>query len=269
MERDSGLGNGSTSTSTVQRVAAVLDAFLTTGTDVGVTELAGQLGLAKSVVHRLVTALADAEYLSHNAATRRYSLGPKALRLGLVAVGQMSIRQRALPHLRQLAAETGETATLSLLAGDHRVYAEQVESAQAVRQSVQIGQLAQLYLGASGKAILAYLPSSRRAAILQHAVGTRYADGSAVDPHALGCELEAIRQRGYATSQSERVLGAASAAAPVFDHHGDAVASVSVASVTVRHGSADLERFGALAARSAERLSTELGWPGRRAALAS
>ena len=66
-----------------------LDAFLEADRDLGVTELAARLGLAKSVVHRLMTALADAEYLAHDHASRRYSLGPKALRLGLVAVGQM------------------------------------------------------------------------------------------------------------------------------------------------------------------------------------
>lgn len=88
----------------------------------------------------LVTALSEADYLTHIADTRRYALGPKVVRLGLVALGQTNIRQRAIPLLRELAAESGETATLSLLVGDHRVYAEQVESAQAVRQSVPIGQ---------------------------------------------------------------------------------------------------------------------------------
>jgi IclR family transcriptional regulator, acetate operon repressor len=261
VEQDSDTRNG-TPTATVARVTAVLDAFAAADTDLGVTELASHLGLAKSVVHRLVKALVDAEYVAHSPATRRYSLGPKAVRLGLVAVGQMRIRERALPYLRDLAAETGETATLSLLVGDHRVYAEQVESTQAVRQSVQIGSSAHLFLGASGKAILAFLPAPRRAAILRHVGGTRHADGSQVDTQALARELDQIRQRGYATSQSERVLGAASAAAPVLDHHGDVVGSISVAGVTVRHGDRELADFGVRAAACAARLSADLGWVG-------
>lgn len=258
MEQDSDLRN-SAPTATVGRVTAVLDAFAAADADLGVTELAAYLGLAKSVVHRLVRALVDADYLAHNGATRRYSLGPKAVRLGLVAVGQMRIRERALPYLRGLAAQTRETATLSLLVGDHRVYAEQVESAQAVRQSIQIGSSAHLYLGASGKAMLAFLAPARRAAILRLVAGTRRADGSLVDVQAVTRDLDQIRQHGYATSQSERVLGAASAAAPVFDHHGDVVASISVAGVTVRHGEEELARFGAQAAACAARLSADLG----------
>jgi IclR family acetate operon transcriptional repressor len=271
VERSSDARNGSHSrlkrpTATVGRVTAVLDAFLEADRDLGVTELASQLGLAKSVVHRLMTALTDAEYLAHDAGSRRYALGPKAVRLGLVAVGQMRIRERALPYLRELAAETGETATLSLLVGDHRVYAEQVESAHPVRQSVPIGANAALYVGASGKAILAFLPAARRALILgqaSHSAVMR-ADGQPLDVAALATDIDEIRRRGFAISQSERALGAASAAAPVFDHHGDVVASVSVAGVTVRHGPAELLEFGALAAKCAGRLSAELGHNNRR-----
>jgi DNA-binding IclR family transcriptional regulator len=270
VEQDSDLGNNAPS-ATVGRVTAVLDAFLEANTDLGVTELAGQLGLAKSVVHRLVTALADAEYLAHNGTTRRYSLGPKAVRLGLVAVGQTNIRERALPLLRALADETGETATLSLLVGDHRVYAEQIESAHPVRQSVRIGAPAALYLGASGKAILAFLAPPRRAAILRGAAShdVTTPDGRRLDLQALGRELEQIRRRGYATSVSERVQGATSAAAPVFDHHGEVVASVSVAGVTVRYDAAELNRYGELARTCARDLSADLGWSRGGASAAS
>jgi DNA-binding IclR family transcriptional regulator len=164
--------------------------------------------------------------------------------------------------LRELAAETTETATLSLLVGDHRIYAEQVESAHPVRQSVAIGATATLHLGASGKAMLAFLPPQRVAAILRQAAQSTQlrADGTPVDIPALCTELEDIRQRGFATSHSERVLGAASAAAPVHDHHGDVIASVSVAGVTVRHGPDHLLHFGGLAKLCAERLSAELGY---------
>ena len=48
----------------VHVLTAVLDTFLESGPAMGVTELAGRLGLAKSVVHRLVTALVEAGYLS-------------------------------------------------------------------------------------------------------------------------------------------------------------------------------------------------------------
>src|SRR5258708_28296042 len=79
VERDSSDGNA-TPVATARRVTAVLDAFLAADADLGVTELAARLGLAKSVVHRLLAALTNAEYVRHDPATRRYSLGPQAIR---------------------------------------------------------------------------------------------------------------------------------------------------------------------------------------------
>lgn len=256
-----------TPTASVARVTALLDTFVDARTDLGVTEIAARLGLAKSVVHRLLSALTKAGYLSQTANTRRYTLGPRATRLGQVALGQMDIRARARPILRELAAETGETATLSTLTGEERVYAEQVESTQSVRQSVQIGSAAPLYLGASSKAILAFLPERRGDAILSRAAksGVTLTDGSRLDVKSLRTELATIRRRGFATSQAERIVGAVSSAAPVFDHHGDVIGSVSVASVSVRHGKSDLLKFGDVVRAAADRLSTQLGWPGRPA----
>lgn len=177
----------------------------------------------------------------------------------------MDIRARARPILRDLASQTGETATLSTVAGDERVYAEQVESTQQVRQSLQIGSVAPLYLGASGKAILAFLPARRSEAILSRAakLGVTLADGSRLDVKSLRAELGTIRRRSFAMSRGERIVGAVSSAAPVFDHHGEVVGAVSVASVSVRRGRGDLLKFGELARFSADKLSMELGWPGR------
>jgi DNA-binding IclR family transcriptional regulator len=260
LEHGSASGNA-TPAATVRRVTAVLDAFLEANGELGVTEVASRLHLAKSVVHRLMTALTESEYLLQSGSSRRYTLGPRAVRLGLAALGQLNIRERALDHLQALVAETGETATLSVMVGDRRVYADQVEGSQRVRQTIQIGESAPLYLGASGKAILAFLPSERRAAVMQAAadMAVTRADGTPVDTEALDAELTAIRQRGYATSLSERILGATSAAAPVFDHRGQVVGSISVAGVTIRHGLAELTRFGELARVTAGRLSVELG----------
>ncbi len=247
----------------MRRVAAVFDMFLSTPGELGVAELAAELCLSKSVVHRLVKGLADTQYLIQNPTSRRYSLGPKMLRLGLTAVGQSDMRERVLAHLHALAEGTGESATFSILAGDHRVYAEQVESTQVIRQTVQVGQSAPLYLGASGKAMLAFLTELRRDAVIAGAGrSTPPPDGKAIDTEALQKDLQRTRQLGFATSQSERIHGAASAAAPVFDHSGNVLGALSVAGVTIRQDQATLEAFGEMALAHAQALSTELGWPG-------
>jgi DNA-binding IclR family transcriptional regulator len=250
-----------TPAASVGRVTAVLDLFADSGEDLGVTEIAEQLGLAKSVVHRLVSALSNAGYLLQDSGTRRYTLGPKATRLGQASLGDKDIRLRARPHLVKLAAKTGETATFSVLVGDQRSYAEAVDSSQPVRQTVQIGALAPLHVGASGKAILAFLTDEHREAILARLprTGVTLANGGRRGVDALRKDLEMVHKRGFAVSEAERITGATSAAAPVFDHHGDVIGAISVASVSMRHTGTDLLGFGELARQQADRLSRELG----------
>lgn len=252
---------GSTSSS-ARRVADLLSAFLNGHPDLGVSELSRQLGWPKSVVHRVLITLEQSGFVASDPVSRRYRLGPKALRLGLAALAQTDIRRLALPRLRSLRDRTGETTTLSLLSGDERVYVEQVESLHPVRQTIPIGGRAPLYVGASSKAILAFLPIDRQERILAMAVGARRVDGTPIDPALLRDEIQTIRQQGYAISRSERILGATSVAAPIFDHRGEVIGSMSVAGVTVRQNQADLEALGPLVRETAAGLSIELGWSG-------
>ena len=232
--------------SVARRVTEVLDEFAQSRDDLGVTEIARRLRYSKSVVHRILVALVEAGYLAVDPATRRYRLGAKVLLLARAASAHDDLRRRALPHLRSIRERTGETATLSLLRGAVRVYAEQIESRNAVRQTVEVGSEAPLHLGASGKAILAFLPEAARRALARAA--------------GLDADLERVRRRGYAVSHAERISGAASVAAPIFDHRGAVVGSVSAAGVLARSDARTTARYGAVVAAEARALSRELGW---------
>ncbi len=245
--------------SAVRRAADVLIA-LTDRPDVGVTELSRRFGWSKSVAHRVLTTLTESGLLTLDPATHRYALGPAGLRLGLAALARADVHRLAVPHLHALRKRTGETATLTLLSGDTRLYVDQVESTHAVRQSIQVGSRAPLYVGGSSKAILAFLPPHHRERILASAAGASRADGSPIDVAALRAELEVIRSIGYAISQAERLVGATSVAAPIFDAKGQVVGSMSVAGVTVRQDRQALELLGPIVRAEASALSRELGW---------
>ena len=238
---------GAASPSVARRVTQVLDAFAESANDLGVTEIARELGCSKSVVHRILATLVDTGYVAADPTTHRYRLGTKALRLARAGSADGELRRRALPHLQAVRERTGESATLSLLRGHVRVYAQQLESRHVVRQTVEVGSEAPLHLGASGKAILAFLDDP-------HAAAPRSA--------SLEASLERIRRRGYAVSRGERIPGASSVAAPVFDHAG-VIGSISAAGVLARSDARRIARYGAVVIAEARALSRELGWRGR------
>ena len=73
----------SESLNSVARAVDVLNLFDRAQGTLGVTEIALELGLAKAVVHRILQAYKAKGYVEVNPATRRYSLGPNAVTLGL------------------------------------------------------------------------------------------------------------------------------------------------------------------------------------------
>jgi len=240
----------------IDRALAVLGVLAEATRPMGVTEIAKRVGLPKSVVHYHVSALVRNGYVEARP-DRRYGLGYAALRLARGSYPNMELRTRALPHMRALHHETWETVTLSVLVGRERVCVDQLVSPQDVRLSMDLGRPLPLHAGAAGRAILAFLPDDRRAAVLDQPL-ERLAPETIVDPDELRASLDAVRQAGVAVSRNERQEGAASVAAPIFDRHGVAGA-IGVCGPVERFDQATVDRHRPLLKAAATQLSGELG----------
>lgn len=245
----------------VERAADVLKAFTDLdGATAGVTELSERLGLSKAVVHRILASLRAAGFIELNEKTRRYALGPASLALGLTYLQQIDVRDAARSVLHELSDRTNETATLSIRRGDVRMYVDQVAPPREVKMIVQLGHPYPLHAGGSSKAFLAHLPDT---SIDEYLAGPLEAlgDKTITDPTPLRRDLATIRQRGYAVSFGERMEGAGSIAAPVFDHENDAVAVISVCGPVERFRD-EVDEIAPVLLKATTELSRRLGWEG-------
>ena len=216
------------SSSALERGADVLLLFANSGEpSLGVTQIAQHLGLSKAVVHRILSALRKKGLVELDEASRRYSLGPVIISLGLTYLQGLDVRTVAKPELARLSRETNETTTLSVRTGAHRVYVDQVTPAREVLMSVTLGVPYPLHAGASSKALLAFLPSEEIDQLLSAPL-TKLTTATITDRRRLRRELALIVERGWATSVGERQSGAGSVAAPILDHRGYPIAVVSV-----------------------------------------
>jgi len=244
---------------TVERAADVLVLFgRVSEPDLGVTEIAAELSLSKAAVHRILTSLRSRALIELDEQTRRYRLGPAALALGLTYLDRVDVRGLARPELLALSAATDETATLSLRTGDTRTYVDEVTPNREVRMSVTLGVPYPLHAGGSSKAFLAFLSDDEIERYLSRPLA-RLTDLTVVDADALREEIAHIREVGYAMSLGERKPGAASVAAPVFDHHGEPVAVLSVCGPLERFQE-EADRCAQLLLETTARLSARLGW---------
>jgi IclR family acetate operon transcriptional repressor len=258
VESDPADGPGSKTVAAVERAADVLLYFGSTDRrDLGVTDIARDLDLSKAAVHRLLASLRSRDLVTLDPATRRYSLGPAALMLGLSALNRLDVRRLATEELVGISADTGETATLSVRANDNRIYVDQVTPNREVIMSVTIGQPYPLHAGSSSKAFLAFLGKDEIARYLDGPLD-KLTPSTVVGRRALAKELREIAERGWASSMGERQEGAASVAAPVFDHLGRPTAVLSVCGPASRF----VPEAAACAARllrSTRALSAQLG----------
>ncbi|MET7879409.1 IclR family transcriptional regulator [Micromonospora profundi] len=249
---------------TVVRAADLLMYFKDAPTrDLGVSEIADGLGMSKAATHRMLASLRVRGLIELDETTRRYSLGIGIMQLGLAYMEHIDIRRMAHPELVRLSNRTNETATLSVRVDQRRrIYVDEVVPRREVIMSVSLGTPYPLHAGASSKAFLAFFTEDGIDRYLENALEP-VTDGTITDTAALLKELRVVRERGWARSTGERRSGAASVAAPVFDHKGAVTAVISVCGPKERFESEFDDCRDALL-ESTARLSARLGWePGR------
>jgi len=217
----------------VDHALAVLETFDAATPELGVTALSGRLKLAKSTVYRLLTTLAARGYVYQNPATGKYRLGLKAFEVGSLAVGQLTVRETALPFLESLRDLTKETVHLGVRDGDSVIYLEKIETPHSIRMYSQIGRRAPLHCTALGKVLLAFSPPAEAARLLRRAL-RRYTPSTLTDPDVLGKELARVRDQRYAIDDEEFEEGLKCVAAPLWDYTGAVVASAGIAGPHIR-----------------------------------
>jgi IclR family acetate operon transcriptional repressor len=237
----------------VDRVVQLLEVLSETEHGYGVTEIAGRLHLGKSTTHRLLTSLARAEVVRADSRQRLYRLGYRLLRWTSGWLDRMDVRTLALPHLRQLREKCQETVSLNLREDNARVAVERLETSQEVRFVAEVGKPLPLHVGASGKAILAFLPPSEIDRVL----------GAASLPPSRDRELRRaladIRRSGAAVSFGERLAGSGAVSAPLFNHEARVIGSVSILSVAARLSPDTVRSYSELVRHAAGEISRDLG----------
>jgi len=148
--------------STVERALALLQYLSRHPGEHGVRALAGALDLSPSTTYRLLETLAEAGFVRQNRQTDRYSIGVAAVQLGIAALGALDLTAVAPPALRELVAETGESAFLAVLDDTEVVYLLKEEGRHSIRTTARLGSRRPLHCTGLGKALLASLPRRKR-----------------------------------------------------------------------------------------------------------
>jgi IclR family transcriptional regulator, KDG regulon repressor len=248
----------------VANAMRLLKSFSDDNYEIGISELAKTLRLAKSTAHRLATTLVEANMLEQNMETGKYKLGLAVFELGSLVRRKMDFSGEAKPFLMNLREKTGETVHLAILEATSIIYINSLESRQSIRMTSDVGVRRPAFGSAEGMVLLAHQPRETIEWMLKSKDPSIPRDMLA-NTGALAKEFGAIRSRGYAMDLEESERGLCSVAAPVRDYNGNMIAAVSIAGPAQRLTKKVLQSFATDVIEAADAISQRLGYRPPRA----
>ncbi|RCG28628.1 IclR family transcriptional regulator [Sphaerisporangium album] len=249
---------GGRKSSSVDKAFELIQTVSETGR-AGITlgELAGHAGIAVSTAHRYVTSLLELGVLDRDAAGS-YHLGVTLVALAGQYLEEDGLRAAARPYLAELVELSGETVHLGILAGNHIVYIDKVESAKSVRLVSRIGHRVPLHCTAMGKAVLSLLDDRRRDELLAGPLDRR--TPGTLTGEALLDELAVVRDRGFAIDDEENEEGVRCVGLAIVNASGQPAAAFSVSAPANRFSVEDCHRLAPSALAMAAEISRRIGY---------
>ena len=226
--------NGSAGMKAVQRAIDILSCFTVETPERGVSEVGEALGLSKGSVHRLLTALKSRQCVDQDPDSGKYRLGTKLLELAAVLQADRLIYlDKARPTLERLAEEVNETVVVNVLDGDSHLCTAVIDAPRPVRFFSRAGLRRRPYFGAAGQVLLAWQSEEMLKRILPVTLET-FTGSSITNRDDYLRRLRQVRQRGHAVDRGETFPDVTGLGAPIFDHKGATLASVTIVAPTHR-----------------------------------
>jgi len=201
---------------------------------VRVSEVAAELGIARSTAHRLLAMLVYRDF-AVQAEDRSYRPGLAVSAEPLRAEPTQRLRQVLRPHMEALCGQVNETINLVVLLGAQARFLHTVESRQVLRVGNRQGTILPAWQTSGGKALLAELTDAQLTALLRTANGRPPEGMTAAGRRSLVNELRLVRDRGYAENFEESESGVCAIGLSVNDKSGAPIAALSVSAPAIRY----------------------------------
>ncbi len=212
------------SNSSSRHVFEVLRFVSAAAQPVSVTEVSRSLGLATTTAHRALATLEQAGYIARYQASARYVMGPMVQGLLAAFFARFSLRDLAMPYMRNLALLTGESVSLMVPVGWYGVRIAHTRGMKEVIHTGALGEARPLADGFASGALLSTFPDAQIDEILR----TDPARCSAEAGRAVWQDIAGIRRRGFASAEMSIRPGFAAIAIPLRGNEPIAVGAIAI-----------------------------------------
>ncbi len=226
---------------------------------VGVGGLAVESGYNKSTTFRIFRTLQKRGFVSQ-LSDGKYEVRVETFQMIMNALAnRINLQRIARSELEKLAYEVNETVTLSGILNREVQCLDKVDSTASVHVTHLQGRLSPMHVGASGKAILAYLEPEEQNSYLAPDNLRPYTTDTIINRDLLLVDLEWTRKHGYSKSQCELDKGVSAVAAPVFNNFGTVIGSITVMGFSQDFTKEAIALYGQAVKRAAAAVSESLG----------
>jgi DNA-binding IclR family transcriptional regulator len=242
----------------VEKVIDILEVLARESRGLALGDLAKRLDLNASTAHHLLATLKGRGLVAQDERTKTYRIGYRLVSLVTNFLSGTDLYPAGIGPVEILRDLSGETSYLTVFQGNETSTIITLTGARPVqaRRLHRQGQ-SNLHSTATGKLMLAHLPSEEAAALLAGRELVSFTPTTITQLAEMKAELEDIRQRGYALDREEDYVGVECVAFPVYDAAGSCVAGVSVSYPA--GPSERTEELIRLVAQAADQISANLG----------
>jgi IclR family transcriptional regulator, KDG regulon repressor len=210
--------------------------------ELGISDIAKQMELNRSNVHRILNTFVSLRYVEKNPVNNKYRPSLLLFEFGNLIIQRNELIKIAHPFLEELS-ELGETVNLAILDHNEVVYVDRVQCPQPLRTDINVGWRVPAYCTGVGKVQLAGLNENKLSDFLRVQKLVKRTPNTITSERVLRAHLKEVREQGFAIDNEELNLGIRGIAAPVRNHLADVIAGISVAGPSTRVTFEKLENF--------------------------
>ncbi|MEP3231998.1 MAG: IclR family transcriptional regulator [Hyphomicrobiales bacterium] len=207
--------------------ANVLDIVAKSQKTLNITEIAEEIGIAKSSVHGICVTLTELNLLLKKP-DQTYQLGPHIMRWANRFTYESDVATEFATIWDEGSSLPGATITLSVLEGSEVVYIAARNSELSVGYDFRIGMRLPAVFTATGKSFLSYLPESEVRRLIGKTFPEPLTDNSVQDLDTLIDELAVIRAQGHSVDCEQVKLGMVCYGVTVLNSNNKPIAGVAV-----------------------------------------
>jgi DNA-binding IclR family transcriptional regulator len=227
----------SSSPQSVARVIRILEALCSSPRAISLAHLSRVVGAPKSSIAALLRGLAEADFVVSSDGA--YRLGPAAFGLGSAlseARRRFQSSDLVREGMRRLADRSGETVLFAVrdVGAETMTYVDVIESRNAVRFAVSVGDRRPMYCTAGGRVLLATRSQADLRRYLNRLRPQRLTIHTQTNRRRLADAIAAARETGVAQTVDQATDGVTGTASAILDATGIAIGALIVAAPSSR-----------------------------------